>query len=109
MPPAAVAAAATPAVAPTDHNKVHKLFGSFNELTPRLETEANLALLNTDLREWTNVVRQKLITICMTRANLIKFYIQLTQTTNKALYIAYVAASNAADAKYFSSTTFNDA
>ena len=93
----------------TNHNIVHEVYGSLNELTSRLVTENNLALLTTDLKEWMQVLKEKIFLICPTRANLIRFCMELTQKTNKTLYTAYVAASKAADANYYSSTAFNDA
>ena len=57
------------------------------------------------------VVRHNLVWTDPTRANLLKICIELAhwQANNKALYTAYVKASEAAEAKYYSYTTFNDA
>ena len=96
MPPAAPAAPAAPQI---DHDIVHKVYGSLSELTPKMETEETLTLLKTDLGEWVKVFREKLTSTCPTRANLLRFCMDLTETTNKELYKAYVVACKAADAK----------
>ena len=70
MPPAAPDARAAPQI---DHDIVHKIYGSLSELTPKLENEQTLALLKTDLSEWVHVLKEKLASICPTRANLLRF------------------------------------
>ena len=88
MPPAAPD---TPAASQTDHEIVHKVYASLNDLTTKMETEEMITLLKTDLGEWINVLREKLSSICSPRSNLLRFCMQLTQTNNKELYTAYVA------------------
>ena len=106
MPPAAPD---TTAASQTDHEIVHKVYASLNELTTKMETEEMITLLKTDLGEWINVLREKLSSICAPRSNLLRFCMHLTQTNNKELYTAYVAECKENDVKRFSSSAFNDA
>ena len=106
MPPAEPA---TPAATQTDHEVVHKLYASLNELTTKMETAEVITLLNTDLGEWIKVLQEKLSGICSTRANMIRFCMDLAQTTNKELYTAYIAEYKENEVKRFSSSALNDA
>ena len=85
MPPAA---SDTPAAPQTDHEVVHKVYTTLNDLTTKMETEEVVTLLNTDLGEWIKVLKEKLSAICRTRANVIWFCMDLTQTNNKELNTA---------------------